>query len=122
MAAKFNFNTIGLFTTDNTRMVAFYRDIMGFETDWNGEDPDVRMQLGNMWLILFPRTAFEQMTGREYSYPCGLNGTVELAFYVPTFSDVDEEYARVTALGAKSVFDALGATHLLYCRPRREPD
>ncbi len=30
MATKFNFNTIGLFTTDNARMVAFYRDIMGF--------------------------------------------------------------------------------------------
>ena len=76
----------------------------GFETDWNGKDPDVRMQLGNMWLIMFPRTAFEQMTGWEYSYPKGMNGTVELAFHVPTFSDVDEEYARVTALGAKSVF------------------
>lgn len=104
MANKFNFNTIGLFTTDNASMVAFYRDIMGFETDWNGKDPDVRMQLGNMWLIMFPRTAFEQMTGREYSYPKGINGTVELAFHVPTFSDVDKEYARVTALGAKSVF------------------
>lgn len=104
MANKFNFNTIGLFTTDNASMVAFYRDIMGFETDWNGKDPDVRMQLGNMWLIMFPRIAFEQMTGREYSYPKGMNGTVELAFHVPTFSDVDEEYARVTALGAKSVF------------------
>ncbi len=103
MTTKFNFNTVGLFTTDNVRMVAFYRDIMGFETDWNGEDPDVRMQLGNMWLILFPRTAFAQMTGRKYSYPCGMNGTIELAFHVPTFSDVDEEYLRVTALGAKSV-------------------
>ncbi|WP_304685798.1 hypothetical protein [Muribaculum intestinale] len=58
MTTKFNFNTAGLFTTDNTRMVAFYRDIMGFETDWNGEGPDVRMQLGNMWIILFPRKVF----------------------------------------------------------------
>ncbi|WP_289760096.1 hypothetical protein [Muribaculum intestinale] len=58
MTTKFNFNTAGLSTTDNTRMVAFYRDIMGFETDWNGEGPDVRMQLGNMWIILFLRKAF----------------------------------------------------------------
>lgn len=104
MATKFNFNTVGLFTTDNARMVAFYRDIMELETDWDGKEPNVTMRLGSMWLILFPRTAFEQMTGQEYSYPKGLNGTVELAFHVPTFSDVDEEYLRVTALGAKSVF------------------
>lgn len=104
MATKFNFNTVGLFTTDNARMVAFYRDIMEFETDWDGKETNATMCLGSMWLILFPRTAFEQMTGQEYSYPKGLNGTVELAFHVPTFSDVDEEYLRVTALGAKSVF------------------
>lgn len=29
MKTRFNFNTIGLFTTDNESMVAFYRDIMG---------------------------------------------------------------------------------------------
>lgn len=104
MANKFDFNIIGLFTTDNESMVAFYRDVMGFTTDWNGKDPDVRMYLGNMWLIMFPRTAFEQMTGREYTYPQGLNGTVELAFHVPMFRDVDEEYERLTALGAKSIF------------------
>ena len=104
MESKFNFNTVGLFTTDNESMVAFYRDIMGFTTDWNGKDLNVMMRLGNMWLIMFPRTAFEQMTSREYTYPQGLNGTVELAFHVPTFRDVDKEYARVTALGAKPIF------------------
>ena len=91
MERKFNFNTIGLFTTDNKSMVEFYRDVMGFTTDWNGKDPDVRMRLGNMWLILFPRKDFKQMTSREYAYPQGLNGTVELAFHVLTFRDVDEE-------------------------------
>ena len=104
MAYRFNFNSLGLFTTDIGKMVPFYGDVMGFTTDWNGKDPNVMMQLGNMWLIMFPRTAFEQMTHQEYGYPQGLNGTVELAFHVPTFNDVDEEYARVTALGAKSVF------------------
>ena len=104
MESKFNFNTVGLFTTDNKSMVAFYRDVMGFTTDWNGKDPNVMMRLGNMWLIMFPRTAFEQMTSRESTYPQGLNGTVELAFHVPTFKDVDEEFARVTALGAKTIF------------------
>ena len=31
MESKFNFNTIGLFTTDNKNMVAFYRDVMGLQ-------------------------------------------------------------------------------------------
>lgn len=104
MATKFNFNTVGLFTTDNKKMVEFYRDVMGFETDWNGQEPNVMMQLGEMNLIMFPRTAFEQMTETAYSYPSGLNGTMEMAFQVPTFKDVDDEYARVTESGAKSVF------------------
>lgn len=101
---KFTFNTIGLFTSDNKKMVEFYRDIMGFTTDWNGEDPNVMMKHGDMWLIMFPRTAFEYMTNQEYGYPKGLNGTIELAFHVPTFNDVDAEYDRAVALGAKSVF------------------
>lgn len=77
MATKFNFNTVGLFITDNKKMVEFYRDVMGFETDWNGQEPNVMMQLGEMNLIMFPRTAFEQMTETAYSYPSGLNGTME---------------------------------------------
>ncbi|WP_366145364.1 VOC family protein [Duncaniella sp.] len=101
---RFNFNTIGLFTTDNWKMVGFYRDIMGFETDWNGKDPNVMLRMGDMWLIFFPRSEFERMTGQEYGYPRGLNGTVELAFHVASFKRVDEEYARVTAAGAVSVF------------------
>lgn len=40
MKTKLNFNTIGLFTTDNKSMVAFYRDVMGLTTYRNGEDPE----------------------------------------------------------------------------------
>lgn len=39
-------NTIGLFTTDNTNMVDFYTEIMGFETNRNGFDLDVELHLG----------------------------------------------------------------------------
>ncbi len=104
METKFTFNTIGLFTTDNKTMVEFYRDVMGFTTNWNGEDRNVMMHHGNMTLMLYPRILFEKMTNQEYSYPKGLNGTLEMAFHVPTFKDVDVEYNRAVALGAKSVF------------------
>lgn len=100
---RFSFNTVGLFTTDNAKMVAFYRDIFGFQTEWNGE-PNVEMYLGNMRLIFFPRTAFEEMTAQGYGYPTGNNGTMELAIDVPTFADVDKEYERSVRMGGKPVF------------------
>lgn len=77
-------NTIGLFTTDNTRMVDFYTEIMGFETNWNG-------------------FYFEKMISQGLTYPPGLNGTMEISFDVPTFADVDKEYARVVSMGATPV-------------------
>lgn len=104
MSAKFTFNTIGLFTTDNKRMVEFYRDVMGFTTDWNGEDANVMMRHGDMQLIMFPREMFELMTSQKYSYPDGMNGTLEMAFHVPTYKDVDAEYSRAVDMGAKPVF------------------
>ncbi|MDY3674251.1 MAG: VOC family protein [Prevotella sp.] len=110
---RFTFNTVGLFTTDNAPMVAFYRDIFGFKTAWNGTDPNVEMTLGSSRIILFPRAAFEQMTSRRYAYPDGTdgtdgtdrtNGTMELSFDVPTFADVDKEYERAVGMGAQPVF------------------
>ena len=56
---RFTFNTVGLFTTDNAKIVAFYRNIFGFQTEWNGTDPNVEMTLGTSRIILFPRDAFE---------------------------------------------------------------
>ena len=101
---RFTFNTIGLFTTDNVRMVTFYRDVFGFQTEWNGTDPNVEMTLGASRIILFPRHAFEQMTSRQYAYPAGDNGTIEISFDVPSFADVDKEYERAVSMGAKPIF------------------
>lgn len=53
---RFTFNTIGIFTTDNRKVVDFYCNIFGFETEWrsahgdallakNGTDIDVEMHL-----------------------------------------------------------------------------
>ena len=61
------------------------------------------MMLGNMRIILFPRDAFEQMVSRKFQYPEGFNGTVELAFDVPTFADVNKEYQQALTNGAASV-------------------
>ena len=87
----------------NETSADFYTRTFGFTTDWDGIQPNVEMTLGNMRIILFPRDAFEQMVSRKFDYPNGMNGTMELAFDVPTFADVDKEYQHALDNGAKSV-------------------
>lgn len=103
MKNRFNFNTIGLFTTDNKATVTFYTETFGFTTDWDGVQPNVEMHLDNMRIILFPRDDFEQMISRKFDYPTGFNGTMELSFDVPSYSNVDKEYKNALDHGAKSV-------------------
>lgn len=97
------FNTVGLFVTEMEKMVSFYRDVMGLETDWKGE-ANAELSCGEMRLIMYSRKDFEAMTGRKYSYTEKTNGTMELAFDVPTFADVDKEYEHVINAGAKPIF------------------
>ena len=59
--------------------------------------------LGDMRIILYPRSDFEQMVSYKFQYPEGLNGTVELAFDVPSYADVDKEYQHALRHGAISV-------------------
>ena len=103
--SRFKFNTIALFTTDNRKVVEFYCNIFGFETSWNGIDVDVEMRLDNMRLLLFPRESIEKMTRQKFTYPSGINGTMEISFDVPTFADVDKEYNRAVSMGAKPIME-----------------
>lgn len=98
-----NLNAIGLFVRDMAQTVAFYRDVLGMTTDWQGE-ANAELYCGEGKLILFSRDDFETMTARRYTYPAALNGTMEIAIDVSTYADVDREYARVTAAGARPVF------------------
>ena len=100
---RFKFNTIGLFTSNNKATVDFYTKAFGFTTSWDGVQPNVEMFLGNNRIILYPRDAFEQMVSKNFRYPEGLNGTMELSLDVPTFADVDKEYQNTLNCGAKSV-------------------
>lgn len=103
MTKRFLFNTVGLFTRDNRTTVDFYTKAFGFTTDWDGIQPNVEMKFGDMRIILFPREAFERMVSQSFQYPDGLNGTMELAFDVPSFADVDKEYRNALDNGAQSV-------------------
>ena len=110
MKERFKFDTVGLFTRDNKATVDFYTKTFGFTTDLDGIQPNVEMTLGNMRIILFPRDAFEHMVSREFQYPEGFNGTVELAFDVPP--TCAHEWCR---LRSSSHHRTLGPAYLL-CR------
>jgi lactoylglutathione lyase len=36
---KKRFDMFGLFVTDLSKMVNFYKDVIGIQIDWNGEGP-----------------------------------------------------------------------------------
>ncbi len=100
---KMKFDAVGLFVTDMTKMVCFYRDVIGMQTGWDGKEPNAELKSDGFRLIMFGRDDFEKMTSRKYSYPEGTNGTMELAYEVENFAAVDCAYERMVSLGARPV-------------------
>ena len=92
----------GLFVEDVPQMVAFYRDILGFETDWT-EGPFASFGVKEGGLFMFDRKMFAESMNQAYQPPRGLNQTMEVGIGVPTKEDVDSEYTRLTALGVTSL-------------------
>ena len=95
----------GLFVRDMGRMIRFYRDVLGFEIREDEDTSDVYLIKDGTLFLLYGRDDFERMTHRRYEYIKGLNGHSELALYVDTFQEVDEQFRRVVALGATPVLE-----------------
>lgn len=83
----------GLFVEDIEKMVTFYRDILGFETDWDG-GPFVSFKVKDGGLFMFDRKEFAEEMKQPYYPPIGFNLTMEIGIGVPTKGDVDREYER----------------------------
>lgn len=92
----------GLFVEDIVKMVSFYRDILGFETDWDG-GPFASFKVKDGGLFMFDRKQFAASMNQPYYPPKGFNQTMEIGIGVPTKDDVDREYKRLTALGVKAL-------------------
>ncbi len=95
----------GLFVRDMGRMIRFYRDVLGFEIREDEDTSNVYLIKDGTLFLLYGRDNFERMTHRRYEYIKGLNGHSELALYVDTFQEVDEQFRRVVALGATPVLE-----------------
>ena len=92
----------GLFVEDIEKMVRFYRDILGYETHWDG-GPFVSFKVKDGGLFMFDRKQFAESMKQPYCPPKGFNLTMQLGIGVPTKTDVDREYERLMALGVKSL-------------------
>lgn len=93
----------GLFVNDMAKMIRFYRDVLGFEIKEGEDTSNVYLVKDGTLFLLYGRNDFEKMTSRKYEYIKGLNGHFEIALYVDTFEEVDEEYRKAVEKGAASV-------------------
>jgi len=98
------FDMVGLFVSDLPQMVAFYRDVLGVEIEWDGQGPYAEFKHAGIRFSMFAREQLPALLGRSPAYPNGLNGTFELAIDLPRFEDVDGEFERVVRAGGQAVY------------------
>jgi predicted enzyme related to lactoylglutathione lyase len=98
------FDMIGIFVNDLHKMVAFYKDVLGFEISWDGNGPYTEFKHRGIRFSMYERGQLPGLLGQEPTYPGGLNGTFELAIDLPAHGDVDREFERVTKAGGRSIY------------------
>lgn len=88
-----------IYAADMDNMVRFYRDTLGFQTGWDGGDfAEFETASGALSFFMYSRKQFVQAIGEHYAAPKGINQTFEIALWLPSYADVDAEYARLSKL------------------------
>ncbi len=105
-----HFDMIGLFVSNLPKMVAFYRDVLGLDIDWDGKGPYAEFKHEGIRFSMYERKELTTLLGQTPSFTSGTNGTFELALDFPHFEDVDREFERIVSAGGVAVY-----------RPRNEP-
>jgi catechol 2,3-dioxygenase-like lactoylglutathione lyase family enzyme len=95
----------GLLVNDMAKMIRFYRDVLHFEIKEDENASNVYLVKDGTLFLLYGRNDFEKMTGRRYKYVNGFNGHFELALYVDTFEEVDEQFERIVNNGGRAVLE-----------------
>ena len=107
---KIKFDMIGLFVKDLPAMVSFYRDVVGMETNWDGEGPYAEFKHEGIRFSMFERDKLPGLLGQQPSFPNGLNGTFEFAINVGKPENVDVFFKKLTSQVAQAIYE-----------PRNEP-
>ena len=95
----------GLFVKDMSTMIRFYRDVLGFDIKEDENTDNVYLIKDGTLFLLYGRKDFETLTGKRYEYLKGINAHSEMALYVDSFSQVDEEYQKAIDNGATSLLE-----------------
>lgn len=95
----------GLFVKDMTAMIRFYRDVLRFEIKEAEDTENVYLVKDGTLFLLYGRKDFEALTDKRYEYLKGVNAHSEMALYVDTFEEVDEQYRNVIENGATSLME-----------------
>lgn len=101
---KLKFDMIGLFVRDLSAMVAFYREVLGLDTEWDGKSPYAEFRHEGIRVAMFERSHLPELLGQEPSYPSGINGTFELAINVGEPPQVDATFHRLVESGAQPIY------------------
>ena len=117
---------IGIFVADLARMVAFYRDVLGFAITWDGNGPYAEFVNEGVRFSMYERAQLPGLLGQTPTYPAGLNGTFELAIDLPTSADADRDVRAGDrgrrAAGLRAARRAVGHALVHDRRPGRQPD
>lgn len=98
------FDMIGIFVNDLSRMVEFYREVLGFEITWDGQGPYAEFKHEGIRFSMFEREQLPNLLGQTPTYPTGLNGTFELAIDLPTSAEADREFERIVEGGGLPIY------------------
>jgi lactoylglutathione lyase len=56
-------------------MVAFYRDVLGLDIEWDGQGPYAEFKHAGIRFSMYARAELPRLLGQTPGYPAGLNGT-----------------------------------------------
>lgn len=98
------FDMIGIFVNDLTKMVDFYKNVIGLEIDWNGEGPYAEFKHEGIRFSMFSRNELPLLLGTTPEFPKKLNGTFELAINVGDPKNVDIKYKEIISNGGKEIY------------------
>jgi len=104
------FYMIGIFVKNLTEMVAFYKNVIGIEIEWDGKGPYAEFKHEGIRFAMYERAQLPKLLGQTPDYPDNINGTFELAINVGKPENVDSKYQEIIEKGGKEIY-----------QPRNEP-